>query len=205
MGDEYFKNKYRVASTRLTDWDYSKEGFYYVTICAQDRICCFGEIKDKNVYLSEIGKIVFEELLKTPQLRLYVKLDDFIIMPNHIHAIFEIQKDNDLVNEHCRDTARHVASGKNDFGLNNRRDAVHRVSTGNKFGPLKPKSLSSIINTFKGAVSKECHENNLDFYWQTNYYEHIITNDEDYARIKEYIALNPINWEFSKNNPKNFK
>ncbi len=182
--DEYFKNKYRASTTRLSHWNYAWPSMYYVTICTIDRICCLGDIRDGNVYLSEIGKIVFDEWLKTQTLRPYIELDDFIIMPNHLHGIIVI-KDNDLGDLNRRDTARHV-------------------STVRKFGYSQPKSLSSIIGSFKSAVSKKCHENNLDFYWQTNYYEHIIKNDEDYARIKEYIALNPINWEFSKNNPKNF-
>jgi putative transposase len=185
MSDEYFKNKFRVASTRLGHWDYGWPGFYYVTICTQNMVCCLGEIKDNNVYLSEVGKIVFAELLKTPELRPYVKLDDFIIMPNHIHVIFEIQEDKDF-DVDGRDTARHV-------------------STERKFGNAQPKSLSSIIGSFKSAASKHCHEKNLDFQWQINYYEHIIKNDEDYARIKEYIANNPINWVKDENNPINFK
>ncbi|MDD5341507.1 MAG: transposase [Patescibacteria group bacterium] len=133
--------------------------------------------------MSKIGQIVLDEWLKTQKLRPYIELDEFVIMPNHFHGIIVI-KDND-------------------FDLKNCRDAVHRVSTTNRFGPLKPKSLSSIINTFKGAVSRNCHKNDLDFLWQDNYYEHIIKNDEDYARIKGYIANNPVNWQFDKNNPKN--
>jgi putative transposase len=182
--EEYFKNKYRVASTRLTDWDYSKEGFYFVTICTKDRKCNLGEIKNNNVYLSDIGRIIFNYWLEMPGHFNNVKLDDWIIMPNHLHGIIEILQAKDFGNEHCR-------------------DAPWRVSTRNKFAPLKPKSLQSIVNHFKGAVKRECNKNNLDFEWQPRYYEHIIKNDEDYARIKEYIANNPLNWELDRNNPIN--
>jgi REP element-mobilizing transposase RayT len=158
---------------------------YYVTICTKDRVCCLGEIKDNNVYLSEIGKIVFECWVDIPKHFNNVKLDDWIIMPNHIHGIIQIiNDDNDSQN--CR-------------------DGVYPVSTRDKFGHVGKKSLSSIINTFKGAVSRNCHKNNFDFQWQNNFYEHIIKNEEDYARIKEYIAHNPVNWEFDHNNPKNFE
>ncbi len=182
MGDEYFKNKYRVASTRLTDWDYSKEGFYFVTICTKDRKCNLGEVKNNNIYLSEIGKIVLEEWLNTPKLRPNVFLDDFIIMPNHIHGILVIKDDPTVVETHCNASLQF---------------------TKNTFGPQR-RNLSSINRGFKGAVKRECNKNNLsDFEWQPRYYEHIIKNDEDYARIKEYIAHNPINWELDRNNPIN--
>ncbi|MDD5341240.1 MAG: transposase [Patescibacteria group bacterium] len=186
MGDEYFKNKYRVPSTRLGHWNYADEGFYYVTICTKDRKCCLGEIKDNNVYLSEVGKVVFDCWLEIPKHFNNIRLDDWIIMPNHVHGIIQIECD------------------ENDFAKNCR-DRVYPVSTRNKFGHVKPKSLSSVVNTFKGAVTRKCHENNPDFKWQDNYYEHIIKNDEDYARIKEYIANNPVNWEFDRDNPINLK
>jgi REP element-mobilizing transposase RayT len=200
MGEEYFKNKYRVASTRLGHWDYADEGFYYVTICTNGRVCNLGEIKENNVYLSEVGKIVLAEWLKTQTLRPNVILDDFIIMPNHIHGIIVIQNDQNVETPFIKNVL-----DADDFGHPQGRDTVHRVSTERKFGGLSPKSLSSIINTFKGAVSRNCHTKNLNFQWQDNYYEHIIKDDEDYARIKEYIALNPIKWAEDKNNPINIK
>ena len=90
MPDELFKNKYRVTSTRLKEWDYSRPGLYSVTICTNDRICCFGEIKNGQVYLSEIGKIVFENWLNIPKHFNNAILDDWIIMPNHVHGIIII-------------------------------------------------------------------------------------------------------------------
>jgi REP element-mobilizing transposase RayT len=157
---------------------------YYVTICTKDRVCCLGEIKDNNVYLSEIGKIVFGEWLKTPKLRPNVFLDDFIIMPNHLHGILEIKDGPNAVETHCNASLQR---------------------TQNTFGPQR-KNLPSIIRGFKGASTKRINDKfgyNL-FVWQPRYYEHIIKNEEDYARIKEYIAHNPVNWEFDRNNPKNF-
>ena len=184
MMSDYFKNKFRINSMRLQHWNYSWPAMYYVTICSKDRICCMAEIKNNQVYLSEIGKIVFNEWLNTEKLRQYILLDDFIIMPNHLHGIIVIED--------------------NDFGTNCR-DRVHPVSTGHKFGHVKPKSLSTIINTFKGAVTRQCHKINLNFQWQPKFYEHIINSQDDYARIKEYIANNPINWDNDQNNPVNFK
>jgi len=138
------------------------------------------------VYLLKIGEIVFGELLNLPELRPYVLIDDYIIMPNHIHVIF-------------------VLKGDNDFGLPDGRDTVNRVSTPRKFGPLQPKSLSAIVNAFKCGVTRRCHNNKLNFHWQHNYYEHVIRDEDDFVRIKEYIANNPTKWAESRNNPINFK
>lgn len=254
MSDEYFKNKYRTGINRLQDWDYSWPAMYYVTICTKDRVCCFGEIRDENVYLSEIGKIVFDCWLNIPLHFENVALDDWIIMPNHLHGIIEI-----LPNDFCisrRDTAlpclnhpqtqnhptKIIATKPNptpiqeSFNSLARKNMILgnggtetwqcRVSTEGragqlspkslsltndftptvrKFGYLQPKSLSSIIGSFKSAVSKQSHKNNCEFQWQNNYYEHIIRNDDDYARIKQYIADNPSRWASDRNNSVNIK
>ncbi len=107
-------------------------------------------------------------------------------MPNHVHVVFLLKENND-------------------FGQSDGRDTVNRVSTERKFGSVPPKSLSSIVNTFKGGVTRRCHENKLDFQWQSNYYEHIIRDEDDYARIKEYIFCNPGKWAEDRNNPINIK
>ena len=184
--EEFFKNKYRVNSLRLPNWDYNWPAIYYVTICTKDRICCLCEIENDRVYLSDIGKFVFECWLEIQKHFDYVELDDWIIMPNHLHGIIVI-KDKDK-----------------DFGFKCR-DKACLVSTKRKFGHPPPKSLSSIIGSFKSAATNRCHKNNLIFQWQSNYYEHIIKNEDDYSRIKAYIANNPLMWEFDRNNPNNLK
>ncbi|MCX6745332.1 MAG: hypothetical protein NTX82_07485 [Candidatus Parcubacteria bacterium] len=186
MDKEYFKNQFRTASIRLGHWNYASPGLYSITICTHDRQCCLSEIKDDRVILSEIGEIVFDDLMNIPKLRSYVLVDDYVIMPNHIHIIF-------------------VLTDANDFGHPDGRDAVNRVSTVREFGGLQPKSLAAIVNAFKGGVTRRCHENNLDFHWQSNYYEHIIRDEDDYVRIKEYIFCNPGKWADDRSIPKNIK
>jgi len=182
---EYFKEKYKVHTNRLQDWDYSAPGYYYVTICTKDRFCCFGEIKDGEVRLSKIGKIVFEEWLMTPKLRSNVFLDDFIIMPNHIHGIIVIKNNNGDVETQS--------------------SASLRERNKNTFGP-QIRNLGSIIRGFKAASKNRINTKfNDNFHWQPRFYEHIIRDQDDLARIKEYIAHNPINWENDKNNPINIK
>jgi putative transposase len=92
-----FKNKYRIESTRLPHWDYSSDGWYFVTICTQNRAEYFGEVRNYVMELSDIGRIAQEQWHKNAQLRDNVRLDEFIIMPNHIHGIIII--DNPFIVE----------------------------------------------------------------------------------------------------------
>lgn len=91
MNNYLYKNTYRVQSTRLPDWDYSWPGVYFVTICTKNRETFFGDVAgDNKMILNNLGRIVVDEWIKTPQIRKNVKLGEFIIMPNHIHGIIII-------------------------------------------------------------------------------------------------------------------
>ena len=95
-----YKNKYRVESTRLSWWDYTRNGYYFTTICIKNKLPFFGKINSGIMVLSEIGKIVEHEWLKTEQLRDNVRFDEWIIMPNHIHGVIIIER------PYCRDARR---------------------------------------------------------------------------------------------------
>jgi len=193
-----YKNKYRVESTRLQNWDYGWNANYFVTVVTKNRKHFFGEIRNGKIILSEIGKIVRDEWLKTPDIRpdMNIKLDVFCVMPNHFHGIIEIGKNK----YNKRDLER------------NCRDAMHCVSTTittnnttkskNKFGP-QCKNLGSIKRGFKSAVTIKARKINPDFGWQSRYHDHIIRNDDEYQRIKQYIINNPINWDDDKFNTYN--
>ena len=96
--EEKFKGKYRIGSTRLAGWDYSSDGWYFVTICTKDREGFFGNIENKTMVLNEIGKIVAEEWQKTETIRKNIALDEWVVMPNHVHGIVVIEN-NDVVVE----------------------------------------------------------------------------------------------------------
>jgi len=191
MPDRY-KNKYRIPSARLRNWDYGGCASYFITICSQNRECYFGEIIDCKMRLSEIGKIVENEWLKTFELRPDMNLinDEFVIMPNHFHAIIII--------------------GENEYNTNcktNGRDVMHRVSTGNdetnkpqnKFGP-QSKNLASIVRGFKSAVTIHARKIQPDFAWQSRFHDHIIRNEKEYQKIKVYVLENPLSWKDDKHN-----
>lgn len=97
--DELYKNKYRITSVRRPNWDYGSHGLYFVTICTKDRIRYFGEIIESpetqsiaSLQLTEVGKIAFNNWLKISDFHPYVELDEFVVMPDHVHAILFINK-----------------------------------------------------------------------------------------------------------------
>lgn len=183
-----FREKYRVESTRLKNWDYSDPGYYFVTLCTKGRICYFGRIVNSQIVLSEIGKIVFEEWKETEKKRRNVKLDSWIVMPNHIHGIIVITKKCEYPVETFR---RNVSTVRNVSG----RD----VSTTTK---LKPNSLGSVIGQFKSVCTKKIRQmGNDEFAWQSRFYDHIIRNGQSLNNIRQYIQYNPLRWEIDKNNP----
>ncbi len=113
-----FQEKYRIHSTRLKNWDYSAEGSYFITICTQNREHYFGIINNEKMQLSEIGKVVYSfwpEMINTYN---NLIIDDYIVMPNHIHLILFIDyKSYNIDNPNCRDTPRRVSTKINLVGL----------------------------------------------------------------------------------------
>lgn len=174
-----FNNKYRVDSARLKEFDYSSQYWYYITINTKNHINFLGEVKNGKVILNPNGRIVDEEWNKIPKIRSGVQLDYYIIMPNHFHGNIIINQSSELKTvETHRD-----ASLRNEICVN---------------------SISNIIRGFKGATTKRIHLSGcLEFKWQSRFYDHIIRNETDLMRIREYINLNPLKWEFEKNNPEN--
>ena len=85
-----YKNKYRIESSRLKKWDYSAPGHYFITICTKDRKCLFGNVTRGKMILSEMGKIAEQYWREIPDHFNHVKLDEFVVMPNHIHGIITI-------------------------------------------------------------------------------------------------------------------
>src|SRR5664280_688840 len=87
-----FRNKYRIESTRYRGYDYSSPGKYFITICTKNKIRYFGKIDNQKMILSELGNYLQNEWLKTPDIRpdMNITLDEFVVMPDHFHAIIII-------------------------------------------------------------------------------------------------------------------
>lgn len=182
-----FQNKYRIASTRLREWDYARAGMYFVTLCTRDRVRFFGEIVCGEMHLSPIGEIVAEEWQKTSQVRPNVELDAWVIMPNHLHGV--------LVITHQISKSTIVETFR------------RNVSTTNANAPtarLRPNSLGSIIGQFKSICTKRIWAAGFrDFAWQTRFYDHLIRNEKSLQKIREYVINNPLRWEEDEENPAN--
>jgi REP element-mobilizing transposase RayT len=171
----------RRRSIRLKDYDYAQAGAYFVTICTHDRECLFGEIVSGEIQLNAFGEIVVEEWGRSTEIRREIELDEWVVMPNHLHGIAVIVADPPVHG----DSSSVGAHG---------RAPLHR----------KPRSLGSFIAGFKSVVTTRI--NTLRGapgapVWQRNYYEHVIRNEDDLVRIREYIANNPVQWEIDENNP----
>lgn len=216
MSDK-FRNKYRIASHRLSGWDYSGNGYYFITLVTQNRECNLGNIIDGNMILSDFGKIVNAEWLKSFEIRVELLMDTYIIMPNHLHAIVVLDKTekNDmdgLIGTDDMDGLIGIdGMGGAHVEAHGRASLQSIPQSENKLPFIrKPKSISSFIGGFKSAVNSKIDDfidkNNLgipkynrnNHFFQSNYYDHIIRNANEYQRIKNYIINNPSNWEIDK-------
>ena len=204
-----FKDKYRVETTRLAGWDYRSAGYYFVTICTHERACYLGEISDGAMLLSHQGEIVAEEWQQTGILRGNVTLDEWVIMPNHFHAIIAITADvalhidSKIDNPKTETCQRHVSTVGVDV-VSVETSPVARLDSTLRLGVsgLKSGSLGAIINQFKSVCTKRIRAAGHDFGWQTRYYDQIIRDEKSLHDIREYIVNNPLKWEMDKNHPK---
>ncbi|MDD5043052.1 MAG: transposase [Patescibacteria group bacterium] len=204
---DLFQNKYRIQSTRLEDWDYSQDGYYFVTICTQNKRCLFGEIKDEEMILNGLGRIAVKCWLEIPQHSPFVLLDEFIVMPNHIHGIIVIKNNNGIKRRGNVIQNNNVNRDKNDNSVETRHGVSlqdENKSKFNKFSVPIPGSLPTIVNQYKSSVKRWCNKNGyLFFTWQPLYYDHIIRDDEELYNVRNYIISNPEKWERDRNNPAN--
>ena len=181
---DLYKGKYRIESTRLEEWDYSSSGYYFVTICTNNMECVLSRITDGKVVLTGIGNIAKRHWLEIPEHFKNVELDEFIIMPNHMHGIVIIE------NQHCRDAINGVSTDGG--GITRAHNPM-----------LSENSLSKIIRWYKGRCTFEINkiQNTIHFAWQPRFYDHIIRNEKLLQKIREYIHNNPLKWDIDENNP----
>ena len=160
---------------RLQTYDYSRAGYYFVTICAHNRVNHFGEIDNDQMKLSGIGQIASDCWQDIPEHFENTALDEFVVMPNHIHGIIILVGDADL-----RPLQQQTAERSDMY-------------------------LSKIIHGFKSSVSRIIKRrwNDHIFAWQRSFYDHVIRTDESLDDIRTYINNNPLNWASDEENPAN--
>jgi putative transposase len=176
--------------TRLANYDYSRDGMYFVTVCSKNRKCLFGEIINEEMILSDAGKILKNIWLGLPNHYVNAKLDEYIIMPNHFHCILEIISP--------------VGTG---FKPVPGDESIPENRAGFKPAPTKHHPLSEIIRglkTFSSKLINQKYNTPGNIIWQRSFYDRIIRNESELNRIREYIFLNPSNWETDRNYSGNF-
>jgi len=202
MPDKY-QDKYRIPSARLSTWDYSSNGAYFITICTAKRQHYFGKIINDEMQLSNIGEKTHECWMDIPSHFQFVLLDAFVVMPNHTHGIIIIDKPNTDVG--VVETGAVVETGHalSLQSKHQRPSDLSQQSEQNKqphprFRNQGKNTISAMVGSFKSAVTKWCNENKLPLGWQSRFHDHIIRDNDEFHRIRNYIINNPINWNDDK-------
>ncbi len=164
--DLLFKNRYRVSPARLGCWDYRWAGVYSVTICTRGRVRWLGEVREEQVYLSKVGEAVAEEWEKIPLRHSRVSLDEWIIMPDHIHGILIFQGNPE------------------------------NVPSPEQPSLLLAGSLGAVIGQLKSKATKRiCWGLRFrDFAWQERFHDTIVRDENALTRLRAYIRENPLRW-----------
>jgi len=184
-------------SLRLRGYDYSQAGAYFVTMVTQDRACLFGEVVDGEVRLSDAGQMVWVVWSELPAHYPGVDINMFIVMPNHVHGIVVLTG-----------TGR-VGAGPRACPIDWDTGQLLGNNIGQPQGVAPTMALQDVVHRFKTLTTKQYgdgvkHSGWPAFHgrlWQRNYYEHIVRDEGELNRIREYIANNPAQWELDRENP----
>lgn len=207
---KYDPKKHHRRSIRLKGYDYRNAGAYFVTICTKNRVC----ILDDPV----INGIINDVWLALPLWFPTIILDEFVIMPNHIHFIMWLTD----VGESIAD-ARNLDTPNAEKGAWIDENRIGTIQNGTGASPVptnwvipEPEkininpALGDVVGAFKSLVFKVY----LDWikiydpsrqakFWQRNYYEHIVRNEHGLNAIRQYIIDNPENWGMDRDNSEN--
>ena len=183
-----FPLRHHRRSIRVPGYDYAQPAAYFLTICTHRRERSFGSIVQGAMILNDVGLVVRDEWKQTAMIRREVELDQFVIMPNHLHAIVRI-----------------IAGIQGGAGRSDG-TSVGTCSGDRPVAPTgpRPRSVGSLIAGFKSATTRRINDIRRTPgapVWQRNYYEQIIRTDESLAEIRQYIANNPAKWAEDENNP----
>jgi len=191
----HFKNR---KTTRLAHWDYAQNGYYFITICAKNKEEYFGKIIDEEMNLSDVGKIAKYYWYEIPKHFNFVRLEAFVVMPNHIHGIvviddgMNLDKNVDLDLDVDKAMPLSLQIGWNPVGTT----ALPCPPSNkiNRFQNQGKGTISSIIGSYKSIVTKKAREISA-FSWQSRFYDNIIRNEKAYEKIVNYVENNPRKWK----------
>jgi REP element-mobilizing transposase RayT len=178
-------------SIRLTGYDYSQCGYYFITVCTQKRRCLFGEIEKGRMILNDAGKMIGRWWNELKNKYANIEIDKYVVvvMPNHCHGIINIIgtvgadlcvcPDNNLGEQMEKGEGEHTGS------------------------PLRGRPICKMVQWFKTMTTNEyirnVKQNHWELFnsklWQRNYYEQIVRDETSLRRIREYIVNNPSQWQ----------
>jgi putative transposase len=214
---KYDPQQHRRRSIRLRGYDYSSPGTYFITICTHNKQVLFGRVLDGQMQFNGYGEIVQEEWFRSATIRKEIRLDAWIVMPNHVHGIVTI-----AVEAHIDAPS---TSGTDDVGshgdapgtqtratnVRTRGQVTRGASSGAhdhapplRIPPRRARSLATFVGGFKGAAKIRINEMRRTPgvpVWQENYYEHIVRDEDELNKIREYILTNPLRWIQDWENP----
>ena len=173
--------KHHRSNIRLKDYDYSKAGIYFITICTKNLKCIFGDVVKGKMRLNEHGKILNKFWHKIPDHFAKAESDMLSVMPNHIHGTI-------MITDECRG------------------GVTPPKSRDEETSPLQKRSLGQIVAYFKYQTTRSINQIRKTHgipVWQRNYYDHIIRNGKELNQVRKYIMENPLKWELDKENPNN--
>ena len=179
-----YNDKYRSESIRLQKWNYGWNAAYFITICTQNREHYFGNIVDSLMELSSVGILANLFWFEIKNHAKNIELGPFVVMPDHIHCVVEIRHALSL---------QHNALPPQQQTLSSQKTIGQQ-----RFQNQGKNTISSIIGSYKSAVTKQAHCLGIDFAWQSRFYDHIIRDEKSYNRIKKYIIENPMKWNDNK-------
>jgi putative transposase len=187
--------KHNRQSIRLKGYDYTRPGSYFITICTQNREHVFGEIINGRMYLNPFGNVADQCWQDIPVHYPHVVVDEYVVMPNHVHGIISIVAGDDGIRRYGNRVVDETVPG----GRNHDMDTTVGA---NNYSPLPPQprgtsnTIGSIVRGFKIGVTKWAHQNtDIHTVWQRNYYDHIIRDEWALHRIRQYIKNNPMKWK----------
>jgi REP element-mobilizing transposase RayT len=213
-GLKYNPDKHHRKSTRLNGYDYSSAGAYFVTICVKNRECLLGEIQNGKMILNDFGNIIDYHWKNIPSHFQNVDLDQFIVMPNHLHGILWLVDDDDMATylagaKHSGQSisSKHDDVARNASPLHRSNHPEHRPHYHpNRPKGTKPGSLSAIIQNFTSITTRKINRIRKtpgEKLWQRNFHDRIIRNEKELFNIRQYIIDNPLKWEIDNENPNN--
>jgi REP-associated tyrosine transposase len=184
-------------SIRLRGYDYSQPGSYYVTLCTQAKSHLFGHIVEGEMHRNELGDFVALCWEWLAERYLYIKLDEWIVMPNHLHGII-------VITNQGGDSASKTGGGSrtaDQAGGGSR--TADQAGGGSRTAPTMRKPLGRLIGAFKTVSTSRINERRGTpgrLLWQRDFYEHIVRDDDELNKIRDYIRTNPLRWNTDPEN-----